>query len=259
MYDFTGKVALVTGGTSGIGLAATKMLLKDGAQVLIVGIDENEGRQALMELGDWDEQLTLVIADISYPSECNRVVQTLISEFGRLDILINCAGIFIEHTIDEVAEVIYDRIMDVNVKGTFFMCKYAIPQLRKVGGGAIVNVSSDGGLQGNYNCVTYCASKGAITLFTKALALDLARDNIRVNCVCPGEIHTPMVDRQIEAAIKKGGNKKVYLQELLRDYPIGRMGKAEEGAAVICFLASDMASFVLGSSWSVDGGVTAGS
>ncbi len=258
MYDFKGKVALVTGGTSGIGLEATKMLLKGGAEVLIVGVSENEGRQALMELEDWDQQLTLVTADISYPSECNRVVQTLLSEFGRLDILINCAGVFIEHTIDEVEEVVYDRIMDVNVKGTFFMCKYAIPQMRKAEGGAIINISSDAGLQGNYNCTTYCASKGAITLFTKALALDLARDNIRVNCVCPGEIHTPMVERKIEAAVKKGETKEVYLQALLKDYPIDRMGKAEEVAAVICFLASDMASFVLGASWSVDGGVTAG-
>ena len=148
-------------------------------------------------------------------------------------------------------EADYDQLIDTNLKGTFFMCQTAIPELRKTSGN-IVNVSSDSGVQGNPLETLYCASKGAVTIFTKALAVDLAKENIRVNCVCPGDIDTPMLDQDLA----QSDNPEQYLKTLTSRYPIGRIGKPEEVASVICFLASDASPFTTGAAWSVDGGIT---
>lgn len=133
-----------------------------------------------------------------------KIINETVSIFGRLDILVNSAGVFVEGPIDEVTEEEYDWLMDINTKGTFFTCKYVVPEIKKAGGGAIVNVSSDSGIMGNTNAALYCASKGAVTLLTKALAVDLAKDRIRVNCVCPGDVITPMLE---EEKIKAGWGK----------------------------------------------------
>ena len=141
----------------------------------------------------------------------------------------------------------------VCVKGTYFICKYAVQKFRAQGHGSIVNVSSDAGLQGNKKLSLYCASKGAITIMSKALAVDLAPHNIRVNCVCPGDIYTPMLD----ADLQRESDPDAYLQGLIGPYPVGRLGRAEEVARVIVFLASEASPFTTGAAWSVDGGITA--
>lgn len=251
--DFTGRAALVTGGTSGIGLAAARLLLEGGARVLLVGRDAERGARAIASLGVPAQRAVFFSADISQAASCRSAVEKAVAAFGRLDVVVNAAGVFFENPITSVSEAEYDRTMDTNVKGTFFVCKHAVPELRRAGGGAIVNVSSDAGLQGNRLSSAYCASKGAVTIFTKALAVDLAPENIRVNCVCPGDIETPMLHDWVDTL----EDPAAKLAELRAPYPIGRFGTPEEVAAVICFLASEAARFVVGAAWSVDGGVTA--
>ncbi|MCG9969182.1 SDR family oxidoreductase [Pelotomaculum terephthalicicum JT] len=251
-YSFKEKVALVTGGSSGIGLATAEMLLQGGARVLIIGSNEDKGLNALELLRQYKDAVKFKVIDVSLPYECKQAVKYAVAEFGKLDILVNSAGQYIEKPLIDVTEEEYDRIMDVNVKGTYFTCKYAVPELIKSGGGAVVNVSSDAGINGNFFCSTYCASKGAITIFSKAIALELISHNIRVNCVCPGDVSTPMLEKQLANV----ADKSEHLKRIVEVYPIGRVGRAEEVAKVICFLASDDASFVVGAVWSVDGGLT---
>lgn len=252
-YDFAGKVALITGGTSGIGLETGKQLLAQGAMVALVGSQQQKGQAALTELAGYGAKVCFIQGDMSKVSQCQRVVQETVGTFGRLDIVINSAGIYMEKTIDEVTEEEFDQMMNINIKGTYFMCKYALPYLRQAGGGAIVNISSDAGINGNCLCTTYCASKGAVTTFTKALALEAIHYGIRVNCVCPGDVDTPMLQEQLSGV----DNPTEYLREMASLYPIGRIGQPQEIANVICFLASDEASFVNGGVWTVDGGLTA--
>ncbi|MCF8069896.1 MAG: SDR family oxidoreductase [Desulfobacterales bacterium] len=251
--DFTGKTALVTGGTTGIGFSTAKMLLEFGAKVVVAGRSEDKGKKALQALNSFEGNIVFVQADVSKVSDCKKIVDETVSRFGRLDSLINSAGVFIPGLIEEVTEEQYDWMMDINTKGTFFSCKYAVPEIRKAGGGAIVNISSDAGVLGNTNSTVYCASKGAITIFTKALAMDVAKDQIRVNCVCPGDVKTPM----LEADMAGRPDADQYLKDMISAYPGGKIAEPEEVAAIICFLASETAPFVIGSAWSVDGGLTA--
>lgn len=253
MFDFKGKVAIVTGGTTGIGFATAMMLAQGGAAVVIAGRGENRGADALEKLSAIEPLSFFMPCDVSSVSDCRSLVEETVSRLGRLDILINSAGVFMDGSIESVTEGDYQKIMDINVKGTFFMCKMVLPEMRKVGGGAIVNVSSDSGIMGNTDAVLYCASKGAVTIFTKALSVDVAKENIRVNCICPGDIQTPMLDREATAS----NDPVAYMREMTRHYPAGRVGKPEEVAATICFLVSDMAPFVVGAAWSIDGGLTA--
>ena len=253
MFDFNNKVALITGGTTGIGFSTAMMMAESGATVAVAGRSESKGKKALTRLKEMNENCIYIAADVSKTAACQQVVQETVSRLGRLDILVNSAGVFMEGPIETFSEEDYHHVMDINVKGTFFMCQSALPEIRKSGGGAIVNVSSDSGIMGNRDGTLYCASKGAVTIFTKALAVDVAKDNIRVNCVCPGDVLTPMFDK--EAA--RSDDPQDYLEEIQRHYPVGRVGKPEEVAATICFLASEVAPFVVGAAWSIDGGLTA--
>ena len=249
--EFSNQVVLITGGTSGIGLSTARLLLESGGRVLITGRNVKRGEKALNELHLHQNYLDFFQADVSQVNDCRLSVEKAVERFGKLDVLINSAGIYTASPIENVTETEYDHLMDINVKGTFFMCKYAVPELRKTQGN-IVNVSSDSGIKGNPLEALYCASKGAVTIFTKALALDLAKENINVNCVCPGDIHTPMLDRDMA----ESDNPEQYLKELKSRYPSGRIGNPEEIAATICFLASGISPFTNGAAWSVDGGIT---
>lgn len=254
-YDFIEKVILVTGGTSGIGLACVKQFLNAGAQVMMSGTNIEKAQAIIGELGydlsDETCRLRFHKTDVARVDQCKQLVQETITHFGRLDGLVNSAGVFKFDAIDDVSEADYDWIMDVNVKGSFFMCKYAMPELRKTKGN-IVNISSDAGIQGNTLSSAYCASKGAITIFTKALAVDVAAEGVRVNCVCPGDILTPMLDKDLARA----ENPDQYLKNLTEPYPVGRLGKPDEVASVVLFLASDASLFTTGAAWSVDGGIS---
>lgn len=248
------RVVLLTGGTSGIGLAAARLFLQAGCTVALAGRSAARGEAALASLGGLaaDGCAAFFAADLRRADEARRLVDAVRARFSRLDVLVNSAGVYLERALEDLTEEEFDDVMDTNVKGTFFTTQAALAALKESRGN-IVNLSSDAGLHGNFLCTAYCASKGAVTLFTKSLALELASCGVRVNCVCPGDVATPMTEGQLRDA----PDREEALQQMAGVYPLGRIARAEEVAAIIFFLASDAASFVTGAAWSVDGGLTA--
>ncbi len=252
------KTALITGGTSGIGLAAAGLFLQNGINTALVGRSRSKYDRAYEEIAPLlseNVQCSFVQADVSVAGQCQKAVEETVHTYGSLDIVVNSAGIYRENAIEDVSEAEFDAIMNTNIKGTYFICKYAAPHLKQSGNApAIVNVSSDAGINGNYFCTAYCASKGAVTVFTKALALELAVHGVRVNCICPADVDTPLTRAQFGSDPVKIGQG---IAEAAALYPLGRIAKPEEIAEVIYFLASEKASFATGQIWSVDGGLTA--
>ena len=250
------RVALVTGGASGIGAATAERLGRDGVQVVLADIDATGLDRMIARLGGPDRALG-VATDVSSFADCERAVAAAVDRFGRLDILVNCAGIWVEGPTDTMTEADWNRVIDVNLKGTFAMCRFAIPALEATGG-CIVNVSSDAGLWGGKGAAIYCASKGGVTILSKSLAVELAERGIRVNAVCPGDVDSPMIAYQ--AATFGGGDPDGYLRGLLSAYPQKppRFIRPDEGAELIAFLASERATPITGAAISIDFGLTAG-
>lgn len=238
------KTAIITGGTSGIGLATAKIFLADNFNCVLVGRIRERFDKIKSELGG---NFEFISADVRRVDDCEKIISRAVEIFGGVNVLVNCAGIYHEGAITSTDEKTFDDIFSTNVKGTFFVTRAAVDELIKTCG-AIVNVASDAGLKGNYFCAAYSASKGAIVAFTKSLALELASFPVRVNCVAPGDILTPLTLNQL----KVSGST---LEELAKVYPLGRIGTAEEVAQAIYFLSS--ASFITGAVLNVDGGLTA--
>ena len=246
-YQLADKIAIISGGTSGIGLSVAKKMLADGAEVFIIGRSEKRGLEALETLGKFASRVTYVQADVSTLAGCRLVAQSVKQKAEKADILVNSAGMYQEQRLEALTEEDYIQTMDTNLKSTIFLCQAILPLLSQ--GGTIINMASDAALEGNYGCPVYCASKGAIVAFTRAIALDLA-PQIRVNCICPGDVLTPMVKKQLD----KGG---YTLAEMSQPYPLGRIGQPEEIAHVVCSIASPLNGFMTGSIICVDGGLTA--
>ena len=247
------KVALITGGTSGIGEAAAQLFAREGASVAITGRSEERGFAVTEKiLGSGGEAL-FIRTDVRSGEECQRAVNGTVNAFGRLDVLFNNAGVFVAHTALDCSEEEWDLQIDVNLKGTFLMSKAALPHMIQQGKGVIINNSSGWGIVGGDRAAAYCASKGGVVLLTKAMAVDHGRQGIRVNCICPGDVDTPMLP---EDARVRGLKWDDYLAGCA-NRPSGRIGTADEIAKAVLFLACDDSSFMTGAALVVDGGGTA--
>jgi NAD(P)-dependent dehydrogenase (short-subunit alcohol dehydrogenase family) len=249
----TGKVAIVTGGSDGIGKATALTFAREGAKVVIVGRNEAKGRRALRELKEVGEA-TYFKVDVSDSQQVKRMVEDTIQRYGRVDILINNAAICPPGDVVTTTEAIWDEVIDINLKGVFLCSKYAIPHMQKNGGGAIVNIGSINSLMAMENEAAYDASKGGVLMLTKAMALDFARSRVRVNCICPGAIETPM----LKASLDTAKDPKAARVSLIQKHPLRRAGTPEEIAQAALFLATDDSSFITGATIPVDGGILAG-
>lgn len=246
-YGCENLICVISGGTSGIGLACAEFLLRDGAKVYILGRNKTRGQEAVCDLKQiTGKDATFISCDVCDEASVENAVKQLSD--NKVDILINSAGVYFEERLENMSLASYDKIFNTNVKGTMLLTK-AVKQLMYAG--SIVNIASDAGISGNYGCPVYCASKGAVVALTKALALDFA-PHVRVNCICPADVETPLLENQLKAA--DGGYTK---EDMASAYPLGRIGKAQEIAHVICSVASPLNSFMTGSIIAVDGGITA--
>ena len=246
--DFTGKVALITGAASGMGAATAREVRAAGGQVVIV--DRND--QLADQVAGQIEAGPAVIGDVSDPAFCNRAVDITLERHGRLDVLVNAAGIIVRADGPNTSDEQWQRVMNVNVNGVFFMSRAALGPMLKQGGGAIVNFGSIWGSVGAAGVTAYCASKGAVHQITRAMALDHAKDGIRINAVCPGEVNTPMLASERSEPVTPE-----LMQALADSVPTGRLAEPVEIARVVLFLASDAASYMTGALVNVDAGYTA--
>jgi NAD(P)-dependent dehydrogenase (short-subunit alcohol dehydrogenase family) len=247
------QVALITGGTSGIGEATALLFAREGARLAITGRNQKRGHAVIETILKSGGQAIFLRTDVRRAAECERAVRETVRAFGRLDILFNNAGVFYPHDTLECSEEEWDEQIDINLKGTFLMSKSALPEMIAQGRGVIINNSSGWGIVGGDRAVAYCASKGGVVLMTKAMAIDHGRQGIRVNCICPGDVETPMLPQDA----KMRGLKWADYIAGCANRPLGRIGTAEEIAKAVLFLASEDSSFMTGAALVVDGGGTA--
>lgn len=246
-----GKVAVVTGAANGMGRATAVLFAQEGAKVVLGDVDKKGGQNAVEEIKDYGGEATFVACDVSQEAEVMRLIDTAKRKYGGLNTLFNNAGIEQPVTPShEVSEELFDRVIAINLKGTFFGCKHAIPLLRQAGGGTIVNNSSVSAFANVGGNLSYGASKGAIMSLTRILAIEYARENIRVNAICPGVIDTPMNQRNLA----KAADPDAVREKWMAATPLGRMGTPEEVARTVLYLASEMSSFTTGIGLLIDGG-----
>ncbi len=248
MMKLKNKIAIITGGASGIGKATAMLFAKEGAKVVIADIDEKNGKNAAKEIISAGGDATFVKCDVTKSEDVKKTITETVKKSGTIDILFNNAGIYQEDRyIHELTEKLWDKTIDTNLKSVFLCSKYAISIMKRNKKGTIINNSSPLGIVAEPESPAYCASKAAVIHLTKVMALEYAKDNIRVNCVCPGPIDTPL--------LRKSFRSEKELENYTEEHtPMGRLGKPEEVAAVVLFLASDDALFVTGSVYCVDGG-----
>jgi len=253
----SGKTAIVTGATSGIGHATANLFAEEGADLVITGRRAELGQRVSDGIRQKGARCVFVEADHSQAGDCSRVLERTLTEFGRVDILFNNAGIVTKGTAETTEEEIWNLTLAINVTSVWRMCKLVLPIMKQQGGGVIVNNGSDWSVVAGKNAFPYIMSKGAVAMMTKAMALDFARDNIRVNAVCPGDT---LVDRWLETGYFEYSDP-ASLEEAVKKasayLPMGRFGKPEEIAKAVLYLASDDSSFVTGHLLLVDGGNTA--
>jgi meso-butanediol dehydrogenase / (S,S)-butanediol dehydrogenase / diacetyl reductase len=242
---FEGKVAVITGAASGIGAATAQRLGREGARLMLGDLNEDGGQKIAKELGD----AAFRALDVSVLADVEALMQAAVDRFGRIDIVFNNAGIGAFGRTPDLDPAVWHRIIDVDLHSVFYGCRAAIPHLRKNGGGVIVNTASISGLFADYGLAAYNAAKAGVVNYTRAVAIDHARESIRVNSVCPGPIDTALTAPLISV--------EAVIHEYNRLIPMGRLGKPEEIAATVAFLASDDASYITGAAIVVDGGLTA--
>jgi NAD(P)-dependent dehydrogenase (short-subunit alcohol dehydrogenase family) len=249
-----GKVALITGGNSGIGSATAALLAKEGAKVVLTGRNQERGEAIAQSINEAGGKAMFIRSDVRVADDCRQAVEQTLERFGRIDVLFNNAGVYYAKTVPNCTEEEWDETIDSSLKGAFLMSKYALPSMIERGSGSIIHTSSGWGILGGEKAAAYCAAKGGMVIMAKAMAMDHGRHGIRVNCVCPGDVDTPML---IDDAEFQGMAWEDYVAGA-SDRPLGRVGTVEEIARAVLFLASDDSSFVTGESLVVDGGGIAG-
>lgn len=247
---FSNKVALITGSGSGIGRATAVLFAKEGAKVVVNDLLPKRGEETLKLVKDAGAEGIYVQSDVSVAADAERMLKETIKTYGKIDILVNNAGIILPGRVDNVAEDDFDKVMKINVKGVFLVSKFAILEMKRSGGGVIVNIASVAALKGIADRSAYSASKGAILSLTRAMAIDYIKDNIRVNCVCPGTTYTPALEERMQALPDPEAARAAFIAR----QPMGRLGKDEEIAQAVLFACCDEASYMNGSIVSIDGG-----
>ena len=245
--DFSEKIGIITGGASGMGAATVREYRAAGGQAIIVDKNVALGNEVAGETG-----AKMYAGNVADSQFCNWVVEQVVGEYGRVDTLVNAAGVIARAKGIDTSDDDWARVMGVNVNGTFFMCRAVLPQMQEQGGGAIINFGSIWGDVGAAGVLAYCASKGAVHNLTRAMALDHATDNIRINAVCPGEVNTPMLQSERTEPVTAA-----LMEQLAKTVPMERLADPIEIAKVVLFLASDDASYMTGSLVTVDAGFTA--
>jgi NAD(P)-dependent dehydrogenase (short-subunit alcohol dehydrogenase family) len=247
-------VALITGGTSGIGSATARLFATEGAAVAITGRNSDRGDEVVRDITAAGGDAMFIKADVRVAADCRRVVDETLERFGKVDVLFNNAGVFHPKSIPDCSEEEWDETIDSSLKGAFLMSKYTLPSMIERGSGSIIHTSSGWGILGGDKAAAYCAAKGGLIVMAKAMAIDHGPQGIRVNCVCPGDVLTPMLPDDAE---KRGMAWEDYAAGAA-DRPLGRIGAAEDIANAVLYLASDESSFVTGEALVVDGGGVAG-
>lgn len=257
MKEMQDKIVVITGGSGGIGIAAGKKFLNNGATVYLADINEERLKETVESLKVYGP-VKYVITDVTKVSDCENLIKTVAEGAGKIDVIINGAGVWVEGPTESMTEEMWDRTINVNLKGTFFLCSRAIPELEKTKG-CIVNVNSDAGIGGNPGCSIYNASKGGVSLITQSLGLELAPKQIRVNSVCPCDVDTPMLAGQ--ARDFGGDDPEGYIKNLVSGYPAkehARVIKSEEVAEAIYFLSSLKCAPITAQNISLDWGLNSG-
>jgi NAD(P)-dependent dehydrogenase (short-subunit alcohol dehydrogenase family) len=253
------KVALITGAGAGIGRATALLFAMEGAKVVVQDLDTVAAQETATLMTKAGGEAVSIGGDVTLKADAEALVKMAVQTYGRLDILFNNAGIWRGGTILDISEDDWDRTMAVNVKGIYLVSRSAVQQMMRQGGGSIINAASVAALRGSPMSAAYNASKGAVLLLTKCMALDFGRYGIRVNCTCPGVIETQMADDLLSyRSLGDDDRKQALLETYQERHAVGRLGQADEVARVVLFLGSDESSFVTGAAWPVDGGLSAG-
>ena len=249
-FDFSGQRVLITGGTSGMGEATAVAFVEAGANVVISGRNQDRASRIIEDLQDAEGHISFVAADVCNSDQCENLVKLTAERLGGLDIVVNSAGVIYHATAEETSDEQWLDTMNVNLNGTFYVCRAAISRL-KPDGGTILNIVSDAALSGSYHLTAYCASKGAVLQMSRAMAKDYARDNIRIVPICPGDVDTPMLRGEFR---DRGLELEAGLRESAEGVPLNRVCSAKEVAHMVLFAASNSASFITGYPLVLDGG-----
>jgi NAD(P)-dependent dehydrogenase (short-subunit alcohol dehydrogenase family) len=246
LHRFEGKVALITGGGSGIGRATALRLSEEGAAVVVADLNPQTGAETCRLVAEQGARSLLVEADVVREADNEKAVKATLEAFGHLDVLVTSAGVGSGGTVADTEEAYWDRVVDLDLKAVYLSSKHAVPAMFRSGGGAIVHIASIGGLRGDWGGASFSAAKGGVVNLTRHMAVVHAAQGVRVNCICPGVIRTPLTENWL--------SDPDTLSSVLARHPIGRLGSAEDVAAAVAYLASDEASFVTGAILAVDGG-----
>jgi len=250
LVSLKSKVAVVTGAASGIGRGIAMRISEMGAFVSVLDIDAKKGEETAAEIRNQGGEALFTKCDVRSAADCHHAVETAISKWGRIDILCNCAGIAIRKDVVDLTEEEWDRTLDITVKGIYLLSHEVVPHMIRAGGGSIINIGSGWSLKGGPRAAAYCAAKGGAVNLTRAMAIDHGKHNIRVNCVCPGDVDTPMLRSE---CAQLGEDAQTFMREAA-NRPLARVGTPEDIANAVLFLASPMSSWITGAALVVDGG-----